>query len=184
MTSVAPVLEVSLNSPAQLESLETQPSTTAAAPAIPSSSNSSSATQATEIMPPASQTSLKQTLVEAQASATPLLRTFEARYFLSKELSEKPVVLEDVNKDLRIALPGIEAQSLVLVLLINEEGLIDRVELEKTNLPLDIATQVINTFSSLKFQPGKIDHVAVKSQLKIEVQLENSLPPLHLGGAK
>lgn len=166
-----------------LESLETLPASQVSAFAAPKAS--SDATQAAiENLPPPPPSFKPEMRAPVAASGPPLLRTFEARYFLSKELSEKPVVIEDINQDLRIALPGIEAQSLVLILLINEEGLIDRVELEKTDLPLEIATQVINTFSSLKFQPGKIDQVAVKSQLKIEVQLENSLPPLRLGGAK
>ena len=183
LVTTSPVLQVSFNSPALLESLDT-PVTSQVSPPILLAKPSNDATPVLEITAPAPQMSAPATPTETQVSGPPLLRTFEARYFLSKELTEKPIVLEDINQDLRIALPGIEAQSLVLVLLINEEGLIDRVELEKTNLPMDIATQVINTFSSLKFQPGKIDHIAVKSQLKIEVQLENSLPPLHLGGAK
>jgi hypothetical protein len=99
-------------------------------------------------------------------------------YFSANELSERPHVLQDVVPLLSLSIPGIETQSVILRLLINEQGTVDSVHLDHTELPDDIVRVVIAAFSNLKFEPGKIDHAAVKSQLRIEVLLENTQPVL------
>jgi hypothetical protein len=99
-------------------------------------------------------------------------------YFSANELSERPHVLQDVVPLLSLSIPGIETQSVILRLLINEQGTVDSIHLDHTELPDDIVRIVIAAFSNLKFEPGKIDHAAVKSQLRIEVLLENPQPVL------
>jgi outer membrane biosynthesis protein TonB len=89
-------------------------------------------------------------------------------------LTERPKVVEDATSDMRLILPGIESQSVVLRLLINEAGAIDQVEVENSNLTPEVEPIVVGAFNRLRFTPGKIDGVAVKCQLKIEVMLENA----------
>jgi outer membrane biosynthesis protein TonB len=113
---------------------------------------------------------LPQTVLE------PVLWETEPQYFTSKQLSEKPQVLQDVAHSLSLTFSGIETQTVILRLMINEHGNIDRVHLDQSTLGNDVERVVIAAFSNIKFQPGKIDGVAVKSQLKIEVLLENAEP--------
>ena len=115
----------------------------------------------------------------------PAIRNYQTHYFKRAELSEKAQVIDDVANEIALDIPTSEPQNLVLLLFINEEGGIDKVELLQANLPEEAAQIVKTNFMRIKFSPGKIDGVAVKSQLSIEVRLEgNSLPPVKLGGAK
>lgn len=100
----------------------------------------------------------------------------EPHYFQSGELTEKPQIVHDDSSNVLLALPGVPAQSAVLRLLINENGDIDRVEIDETFLPEYAERLVTDAFSKIKFRPGKIDDVPVKSQLRIVVELEDVVP--------
>ncbi len=115
----------------------------------------------------------------------PLVRTINDQYFTRHQLTEKPSVIEDIENEIQVDIPSAQAQDLRLLLFINEEGSIDKLEILQANLPSEASNILLAKFSRLKFKPGKIDGVAVKSQLMIEVHLEaNITPPLVVGGAK
>lgn len=100
-------------------------------------------------------------------------------YYSLKQLTEKPRVIEDATTNMTLILPGVENQNLILRLLINEQGGVDQVEIEQSTLDKDVSAVVTGGFGKLRFLPGKIDGVAVKCQLRIEVSLENAdKPPL------
>lgn len=104
-----------------------------------------------------------------------------SRYHPIKELTEKPRVLINIEQ---LELPGIEEQTLVLQLFIDEDGKIDKVELENAKLKQEHQQVVIASFSRMTFSPGKIDGRPVKSLLRIEVALEAHLPALGSSGTK
>lgn len=99
----------------------------------------------------------------------------EPYYFGTTELTEKPHVLLDVSPILSSGLLGTFPKLAVLRLLINEYGDVDQVVIEEHDLTDPIQQLVIEAFSKAKFEPGKIDDVAVKSRLRIEVSLETTL---------
>lgn len=66
----------------------------------------------------------------------------------------------------------------VLYLFINEEGSIDNIDVDVSFLPEDAQDILIKAFAKLKFNPGEIDGLPVKSQLMIEVDLEEK-PEVH-----
>lgn len=103
----------------------------------------------------------------------PLPEPAEPHYFPTRELSVRPHVLKDVPPDIQLF--GVPAQTVILRLFINEAGDIDRVDTEQSFLPEDIEREVRGAFSTLKFQPGMRDGMAVKSQMKIEVRLEDQI---------
>lgn len=103
----------------------------------------------------------------------PLPEPAELRYFPTRELNVRPRVLKDVPPDIQLV--GVPAQTVILRLFINEAGDIDRVDTEQSFLPEDIEREVRGAFSTLKFQPGMRDGMAVKSQMKIEVRLEDQI---------
>lgn len=112
---------------------------------------------------------------QADASSQPLIplvQSPEPRYFLSRELSVRPRVREDVPSDFGI--DGVPAQTVILRLFINEEGDIDRVAVERSFLPEEKSQHLVQAFSKVRFHPGARDNVAVKSQMKIEVRLDDA----------
>ncbi len=96
-----------------------------------------------------------------------------AYYYPARQLHQKPQVIEDIDTNLTLTLPGIETQNVILRLFINERGGIDHIDIEQSSLAPEVVAAVSGAFGKLRFTPGKIDGLAVKSQLKIEVLLEN-----------
>lgn len=94
-------------------------------------------------------------------------------YFEPAELTEKPHVLLDIASDMTLDVPTV-ASSVILQLLINEDGTIDQVIVEDPDFPEPARNSISKVFSKIKFQAGKVDGVAVKSQLKIEVMLQDA----------
>lgn len=98
----------------------------------------------------------------------------EPHYFESRELTQKPLIMQDVPADLVLDLPDVPVQAAVLRMLINEYGDIDQVIVVNSLLP-DFARQmVVDAFAKTRFHPGRINGLPVKSQIRIEIMLENA----------
>jgi hypothetical protein len=110
---------------------------------------------------------------QQSAALLPIAHASE-RYYFVRELSKKPELLRDIPSDLMVSIPGWPSQSTALRLLISETGNVEQVEIEDAHLPEQASRQLADTFKSLVFNPGEIDGVAVKTQLKIEVLLQAS----------
>lgn len=93
-------------------------------------------------------------------------------YFHSKELSEKPLVVRDIPPDLGELFPEVTPQAVPIWLFINENGQIDHVRLDNSRLPPYAELLLSKTLARVRFYPGKINGLAVKSRLKIEVLIE------------
>lgn len=128
---------------------------------------------------------LKQNTVRSQSTKisttdeTPIIvisGKSEAHYFQPIELSEKPQLVSNDYSSMLLALPGVPAQSAVLRLLINENGDIDHVTIDETFLSESAARVVKDAFLKIKFYPGKIGNIPVKSQLRILVELNDVDP--------
>lgn len=96
-------------------------------------------------------------------------------YIRPQDLTEKPQLLQDIEPNLRVTVADFPTQTAILRLLINEMGYIDKVEVDRSRLPEEVEKIVSNVFSTLKFIPGKRNGIAVKTWLKIEVLLENTV---------
>lgn len=107
-----------------------------------------------------------------EISFLPVVKPFEPYYFSMNELNEMPQVMLDLSPSLVFSLPNALAQLAVLRLLINEQGRIDQVLIDDSPLSESDQRLIIDTFLKTKFQPGKINDVPVKSQLKIEVRVD------------
>lgn len=101
-----------------------------------------------------------------------ILRPSEPYYFSTSELNEMPQVTLDLSPSLAFSLQNVAVQLAVLRLLINEDGRIDEIFIDASPLSENDQRLVMETFSKTKFQPGKINGMPVKSQLKIEVRLD------------
>jgi len=102
----------------------------------------------------------------------PVLMSPDPHYYRSNELTEKPRLLQDIAPDQVLVLPDIFPQPVVVHLLINELGDIDKVIVEESFLSEQARRLVIEAFTKIKFDPGRLGDMPVKSQLRIEVTLE------------
>jgi hypothetical protein len=98
-----------------------------------------------------------------------------AHYFGTDELTEKPQLFADTAPNQIISMPDIFSQPVVVHLLINEQGNIDKVVLEESFLSESAKRFVIDSFSKARFSPGKVGDLSVKSRLSIVVRLEGVL---------
>ncbi len=112
----------------------------------------------------ASSPSVQQTVVHAAAGS----RT----YLPASALTERPVVLQDIDTELLPALWPVSPQALVFQLLINEYGDVDQVIVEKSSLPPGLLAELRQRFLAARFAPGRLRGRAVATALRIAVQLQ------------
>lgn len=113
----------------------------------------------------------------SEPPVVPLPVQADPHYFRVAELSERPRVLQDIRADLGLGFADVPEQAIVLRLFINEEGGIDLVAVEESNLPPAHEKTLTGAFANVKFRPGMRDNIPVKSQLKIEVKLDRLISP-------
>ena len=96
-----------------------------------------------------------------------------AHYFAISELTERPQVLADIPSDQLRVLPDLAVRPAQAELLINELGGIDRVVLEDAQLSDQATRFVTEALEKIRFYPGRLGDMPVKSLLKIEVMLQH-----------
>jgi hypothetical protein len=101
----------------------------------------------------------------------PVLSPPDPYYFRSHELTNPPRLLQDVRATQNLNLSDTLNRLVVLRLLVSDSGDIDRVVVEESDLPAESTLLLVEKFSKMKFNPGKIDNSPVKSQLTIEVEV-------------
>jgi hypothetical protein len=111
--------------------------------------------------------------IEEEAPVLAVAQPSGPYYFRMTELTQKPVLLHDAVAGLVLRVPGLPPQPVILRLLISDEGEIDRVVVEDSFLAGDIERYVTEAFSKVRFQPGKIGRIPVRSQLRVEARLES-----------
>jgi hypothetical protein len=103
----------------------------------------------------------------------PVPRGFdEDDYLPSSRLTTKPSPIGEIS----IPYPdGFDPQSVrnaILTVFIDEDGVVARVRVDRSELPVTILNKGKETFENARFHPGRIDGVAVKSRMKVEMLLE------------
>lgn len=94
------------------------------------------------------------------------------------ELSERPVLLQDIDQVIDLSIEGIadpnteSRQQATGILLINETGHVDRLQFDSDELPRYLETVLAQRFAVARFLPGKIDGKPVRSALRIALQLQ------------
>lgn len=106
------------------------------------------------------------------APRTGLIELPGMHYFLPAELDNKPEPVGEVPLAYPADLPLVKRSHVVLTLLIDETGKVDKVIMETADAPEELAELASRAFSSTRFRPGFRDNQAVKSRLRIEVTFE------------
>lgn len=106
-----------------------------------------------------------------QAGTTAGLQSVRT-YLPASQLTERPLVLQDIDPLLASTHDDSGQQQVVLRLLINEYGDVDQVLAEETALPADLLRQLQQRFLQARFLPGRLMDRAVPSALRIAVSLQ------------
>lgn len=93
-----------------------------------------------------------------------------ARYFSRDELDERPVVLDPPDLGAMELSPLLEGRA-ILVFYLDEYGGVDRIEVEESTLPPSMLDQLRAQQEQIKFSPGNINGVDVKSVARFEIAL-------------
>jgi hypothetical protein len=110
-----------------------------------------------------------------EAPVLPALTGTEPYYFLPGELTESPVVVRDISPRMVEALPDMSRRPVQVHLLINEEGDVDQALIDEETLSKQAKRFISEAFTTVKFRPGRIGELPVKSELSIEVTLDQVL---------
>jgi hypothetical protein len=108
---------------------------------------------------------------EQSKTIVQLAKQEEPHYFNAKELTEKPRVLQDIPSELDFGNVDVPHKSITLDLLINEFGELDKVVVDDKLLSDDVKKTLQDAFLQMRFYPGMVNNVPVKSQLKILVNI-------------
>lgn len=99
-------------------------------------------------------------------------------YLPASQLTERPIVVNDIDPVLSERFSGVTAQSMTLVLLINEYGDVDQVLFDEASatghLPDTLKEDLRQRFLEARFRPGHLHGQPVRSLLAIAVDLHSA----------
>lgn len=96
-------------------------------------------------------------------------------YFPKSDLSRPPQLIEDVDLSEVSSLGGVTPGRAIMEIFIDEGGVIVRIEAETGSLAENVVENLKDRLFMLKFSSGEIDGIAVKSRIRIEVNIEPDL---------
>jgi TonB family protein len=122
--------------------------------------------------------------VQEQAAApTPeqngadLLPTPSPTYYTTDQLSKRPQPMAAVNLDPPEVRDLVATGTMVMLVWINEQGLVDQVELERSDLPGQFGAAAVAAMKDARFIPGELNGLPVRAKLRIEIDYEDGREP-------
>lgn len=110
-----------------------------------------------------------------QDAIAPIVMDVKPYYFRTEQLSVQPIIVHDVDLPQDPLLTPLKIQTAILRIFVNENGGIDDVLIQASQLP-EVAEGILKeTFAKMIFQPGMIDGLPVRTEMTIEVSLANLL---------
>lgn len=178
-SAAAPVFQVSLSAPQGQQSVAAPPVASdgeALAPAGHNDNVGKEVPQATGTPGTVTATESEWGDLLPQLSNTPLLTNLPLfgvpAYLPSSELQLRPSPETPVIIPFPDAQLGKQKATAILLLYISSEGVVDRVEIDESELPSEFEQAAIATFLQAKMRPGIKDGKAVPARMKIEVEFE------------
>ena len=115
-------------------------------------------------------------LAATVAVALAVLAAARTHYFAASSLDVKPYPLRRVDLELPQEKNGIEYYGkLRLKVYINADGGVDRVEATQSTVPAKFRDDAVKAFSQVRWEPGRIWGIRVKSLKRVEIDFE---PPV------
>ncbi|MDB5872861.1 MAG: TonB family protein [Ramlibacter sp.] len=125
-------------------------------------------------------TVLDRALQVAQAAAAPPVQGLAtsaetdesafADYLPRSKLSAPPQPQDMVEVPFPADVSGIVDLKVRIALFIDELGTVRRIRIDSPDVPSPFVVAVLDSFSAVRFNPGKLDGMAVRSQIRLEVE--------------
>lgn len=97
-------------------------------------------------------------------------------YLAPSELTERPLLIGEVTVELPPDAPGFLQGRILLVLLVNSGGTVDKVIVEESPFGGDITDAAVRSFARAVYAPGRLNGVAVNTRIPIEITYHPALP--------
>jgi outer membrane biosynthesis protein TonB len=97
------------------------------------------------------------------------------RYFQAGELTQEPLAVDGPTADRMLIVPGVAPQAATVRISVDDQGNVESIAFEKEQLTDEEERLVTEAFLKLKFHPGKIGRIAVRSQVTRDVLLDSTL---------
>lgn len=113
--------------------------------------------------------------ISANAGASNVMPSLGERYFKGSELTQRPhpVGVIELSYPASGTLRDTDRSgTIILRVLIAETGMVDQVLVETSNLPEALQEEAVLRFLQARFFPGRVDELAVKSQMRVEVTFQ------------
>lgn len=88
------------------------------------------------------------------------------------DLDRKPEAIGEIPLEYPADMPLVKHSNVILSLLIDEQGKVDKVIVEASNTPPELAEVASRAFLGSRFRPGMRENQPVKSRLRIEVTFQ------------
>lgn len=124
--------------------------------------------QRSEIVEPASATGP----MPPQKEMPPVPRPAQPYYFELRELSQRPQLVSLVEVEAVTDVHPTQPGHLLARVLIGEQGHVDHVLIDESDLPAAFEQAAIDAFLQGRYTPGQVDGRAVRSQIRIEVSYD------------
>lgn len=95
-------------------------------------------------------------------------------YFGANAMTQEPVVAEGLVGGKLLVVPGIAPQAVAVQVWVSEEGAVERIALD-TPMPQADEQLLLAAFAGVKFHPGRIGRIAVRSHLAMEIMLDDAI---------
>jgi hypothetical protein len=125
-------------------------------------------------VPAATPPALLAAVPQARAEAPPEVQMRDesafADYLPRSKLSAAPQPQDIVDVPFPADVNGIVDLKVRIALFIDELGTVRRIRIDSPDVPSPFVVAVLDSFSTVRFNPGKLDGMAVRSQIRLEVE--------------
>ncbi|HEX8987135.1 MAG TPA: TonB family protein [Rhodocyclaceae bacterium] len=95
------------------------------------------------------------------------------RYYKPDELSVRPTILQPLPDSIDRSWPLARPGRAVIRIYIGEDGSVENIKLEESDLPAEFDSLVVGAMTNSLFTPGQIEGRNVRSQIRIEIRFES-----------
>lgn len=107
---------------------------------------------------------------EAVAAAAPAAPVADAPYLPRGELTVPPRLVGSLDVPFPDDITGVVSLQVRLTLFIDERGTVQRIRVDTPGVHPSFERSIRESFGAAKFTPGELERVAVRSQLRLEVE--------------
>jgi hypothetical protein len=98
----------------------------------------------------------------------------EQPYIDAAAMTRQPEVVSGLVSDTLLIVPGLKAQGVALQVWINEDGGVDRVELD-SQMSEEDQQLLLAEFVKVRFSPGRVGRLPVRSHISMQILVDNAI---------